>query len=132
MKTVETTYMRMVATLALTAVLFFVPTNADAATSVSVPANLQPRAKALCNRVPNLLMRVDNQMTRLPAGPDTVGSIAWVKEKAQQAQARNRKQAAQELNNRADVLTQKLALLPNQKAALQKVQDTCVSLGFTT
>src|SRR5882757_9664478 len=101
--------MRIFVTLAMAALLLAVPTNADAVTPMSVPANLQPRVKTLCARVPNLLARADTQMTRLPSGPTTVGTIAWVKARAQMAESKNRKQLADELNNRATVLTQKLA-----------------------
>jgi hypothetical protein len=116
----------------MAALLLAVPANAEAATAMSVPANLQPRVKTLCARVPNLIARTDAQMTRLPSGPTTVGSIAWVKARAQMAESRDRKQVANELNSRADVLTQKLALLPNQKAALQKVQEACKTLGYAS
>lgn len=113
-------------------ILLAVPSNAEAATAISVPANLQARAELMCARIPNLLARTDAQISRLPAGPETRGSIAWVKSRAQAASDRNRAQLATELNNRADVLTQKLALLPNQKAALQKAQQTCQDAGIAS
>jgi hypothetical protein len=113
---------------AVTLVLVVSPANVSA--QPVAPSALQGRVSVVCARVPNLLARADQLMQRLPAGPETPRSIAWVKAKAQAARARNRTQLAEQLDDRATVLTQKLALLPNQKAALQNVQQQCAAYGY--
>lgn len=99
-------------------------------TPTTIPPNLESRLKLACARIPNLITRTNNLMTRLPAGPDTAGSIAWVQAKAQQVGKRH-PELATALTNHVDVMTQKLAVLPNQLATLQKAQTQCQSLGYS-
>lgn len=101
----------------------------------SVTAGAEPsvnkhRLEVACARIPNLIARTDGQLQKLPAGPNTKGSIAWVQEKAQEAKSRHMPVVAQTLTNHATVLTQKLAGLPNQLATLKKVQVACADAGF--
>ena len=88
------------------------------------------RLQVACARIPNLITRTNNQLQKLPAGPDTKGSIAWVQAKAQAAKSNHMPVVAKTLTNHANLLTQKLAGLPNQLAVLKKAQTACTDAGY--
>ena len=118
--------MRLVAAIFVSLCVALVPsTVANAQTS-----GTKHRLQVACTRVPNLIARTNAQLQKLPAGPDTTGSIAYVQAKAQYAKSHHMPVVAQTLTNHANVLTQKLAGLPNQLATLKKAQSECAAAGF--
>ena len=85
----------------------------------------RPRVAAICARVPNAEIRTTNLITRLEAGADTQGSLAWLQSKVDQATAAGRTELATVLQNRLDFRTAKLEVLKKRTVELGKLSDWC-------
>lgn len=70
------------------------------------------QVQQLCDvRVPKLKAEVSKLITRIDGGPTVTGSTAWLKQKAQQAQANGHTARADILNGRAERRTGVLTIL---------------------
>lgn len=121
---------RTVATLI--GALLLLPAGSAAAqtpTPTEVAPELEARAEqrvdVLCARVPNLATRTQNLLDRLPGDADQRGSIAWVREQADRARKAGHEELATALDNRANLLAEKLETLPERQQLLTRVADRC-------
>ena len=85
-----------------------------------------------CNRVPNLIQRVDKAQARISGDADTKGSLAWLKAREAKASANGHKRVANRLDRRIERRTERLAKLPELKTQLSKANDECATLDLPT
>lgn len=85
----------------------------------------RPRVAALCARVPNAEIRTTNLITRLEADANTLGSLAWLQTKVDQATSAGRTELATKLQNRLEYRTAKLEVLQKRSVELGKLSDWC-------
>jgi hypothetical protein len=111
---------------------------ASAATPAAAPADitlpsggvLEHRVTGFCNRVPNLIKRVDQAQTRLSGDADTKGSLAWLKARQAKAEKNGRAQVVNRLDRRIERRTERLAKLPGWKKKLTAAQSECATLDL--
>lgn len=112
---------------AVAATIVATPAVASAAsTDNDVPARL----RLACARVPNLIIRTDNLTTRLEADASTMGSLAWLQARIDDATAAGRTQLVEVLQNRLAVRTAKLELLHQRSIALAHISELCTEHGL--
>ena len=90
------------------AIALAAPASADEPVALSRVAAENPR---ICERLQRLVTRSTNAVTRLEAGPDARGSIAWLAARAQAATAAGDNDLAQLYSDRAVRRTETVALL---------------------
>lgn len=108
--------------LALAAPLLFAPA---ASASTPTPEDLGPRLAAACARVPNAIIRTENLQERLAGDVDTRGSLLWLADLADRADARDRPELAEALRNRLDVRTEIAGTLEVRLERLQEATVAC-------
>jgi hypothetical protein len=103
-----------------------------ASSSVTLPEGgvLEQRVTHLCNRIPDLLERVDKASTRLAGDAQTKGSIAWLEAKQDQAQKSHHPKVANRLERVIERRTQRQAKLPELKQKLITAQGECATLDL--
>ena len=111
---------------ALTSALLLLPAGSAAAQEPSADGG---RSDVLCARVPNLTTRTQNLLDRLPGDADERGSIAWVRERADTAREAGHEQLATALDNRANLLAEKLDILPQRRELLASLADWYAQRG---
>ncbi|SEG70770.1 hypothetical protein SAMN04489712_109202 [Thermomonospora echinospora] len=114
----------LVLVLALTAV----PAAAD--TAEPSPAD-QQGAKWLCQRVDRAEQRLDKLIGVFSGGPQTRGSVAELRARADRMQERRPERAAR-LDKRADRREQRIGKLKQHRQGLAKAKQWCLSQGFPT
>ena len=103
-----------------------------ASASVTLPPGgaLEQRITSFCARVPDLLERVDKAQTRMNAGAETKGSLAWLKAKQAKAEGANHKRVVKRLGRKIDRRTERLAKLPQIKQKLTAAKAECATLDL--
>lgn len=91
---------------------------------------LRQRAAVACARIPNVVTRTENLQERLAGGEDTRGSIAWLEDRAEEAEARGRTDLAAALRTRLEVRTELADLLPLRLEALESARELCDEAGL--
>lgn len=119
---------RLLAALGLAGALALVATPAAAAETTPTPD--PAKAENVCARVPQVQQRVDNTLTRLKADSGTKGSIAWLRAQARQAEADGKDAAAAAYRRRADLRSDRIALLVERKADLAEAETWCTNEGY--
>lgn len=115
----------------LTSALLLLPAGAAAASaplpepSPPLESPAEQRIDVLCARVPNLVTRTQNLLDRLPGDADERGSIAWVRQRADRARDEGFADLATALDNRADLLAEKLDILPQRQELLTRATEWC-------
>lgn len=126
---------RTLATLATAGLVLLAPGTAvadgGATPAPTLPPEAHERLELACARVPNLQLRTERLLERLPADEDRRGSIAWVRARAERARAAGYEQLATLLDSRADVLDDKLDTLPAQQEWLDQAAGWCAQLDAT-
>lgn len=107
---------------ALTSALLLLPAGSAAAQE---PSPREERIDVLCARVPNLTTRTQNLLDRLPGDADQRGSIAWVRARADRAREAGADELAAVLDNRANLLAEKLDIMPEQQELLDRAAEWC-------
>jgi hypothetical protein len=79
---------RIVISAGLAALMILGATPALAA--IAQPEQRQERLDLACARVPTLTARVESVLARIQGDADTVGSIAWLENRAAEARANGR------------------------------------------
>lgn len=100
-------------------------------TATVLDANLHPRLERACLRIPNLELRTTNLEKRLDGDASTIGSLAWLQAKVDQAKAAHRDQLATVLENRLAVRKKTRQVLDQRQADLQRLQKRCGELGVS-
>lgn len=100
----------------------------DTATSAAPVATRQPR-RALCARVPKAIARTQALEKRLAADASTKGSLAWLKAKADAAQAAHQTELATSLERRLAFRKELAQFLPHRLELLQTAQKTVCAPG---
>jgi hypothetical protein len=88
------------------------------------------RAAVACARIPNVVTRTGNLQERLAGDEGTRGSLAWLADRAEEAEARGRADLAEALRTRLEVRTELADLLPLRLEALQSAQELCDGAGL--
>lgn len=115
----------------LTSAFLLLPAGGAAAQEPSpqptpeLESRAERRFDVLCARVPNLTTRTQNLLDRLPGDADERGSIAWVRQRADRAREADRDELASALDNRANLLAEKLDTLPARQELLSRLGDWC-------
>lgn len=102
--------------------------HAETTTTPANTSSLGPRIERACARIPNLQIRTDNLLERLNGSSTTVGSLAWLQDKIDEAQAAGRTQLVTVLQNRQKVRTATVPVLEKRKAELVRLADKCADL----
>jgi hypothetical protein len=103
-----------------------------ASTGVTLPEGgvLEQRVTKFCNRVPDLLERVDRAGTRISGDADTPGSLEWLKARKAKAEENNRERVVNRIERRIERRTERLAKLPELKEKLTKARSECATLDL--
>ncbi|MGF1646656.1 MAG: hypothetical protein ACFCVF_07040 [Kineosporiaceae bacterium] len=107
--------------------------TADAGTESEAGGNgelLRQRAELACARIPNVVTRTENLQERLAGDASTRGSLAWLEERAEQAEDRDRTELAEALRTRLEVRTELADLLPLRLEALVDAEVACDEAGL--
>jgi hypothetical protein len=83
------------------------------------------RLAIACARIPNVIVRTENLEERLNGDETTIGSLAWLEGRIQQAGERGRDELAEVLENRLEVRRELAELLPLRLEALADAQARC-------
>jgi hypothetical protein len=89
------------------------------------PEQRQERLDLACDRVPNLTARVENILARIQGDADTVGSIAWLENRAAEARANGRDGLAELIENRIAVKTERIDVLVIRLDNLAEAAAAC-------
>jgi hypothetical protein len=116
-------------------------TDADAASLVAQTAGLATPAttakgegdgaKALCRRAPRLEKRIERVLTRLNGPATEKGSIAYLQERVQDAQAKGDTAVATYLNDRLTFRKSLVGTLQQRETDLKSVQSWCTTNKVT-
>ena len=99
--------------------------SASTTTATSDPTLSEARIERACARVPAITERVDEHIARLSGDADTKGSLLWLQQKIDTANADGHEQKAAFLQNRLTVRTARLDLLKVRATALDELQVMC-------
>jgi hypothetical protein len=91
---------------------------------------LEQRVTKFCNRVPDLLERVDKASARISGDAETQGSLEWLKARKAQAEKNHRPRVVNRIERRIERRTERLAKLPDVKDRLTKAQGECATLDL--
>jgi hypothetical protein len=120
---------RIVISAGLAAVMILGATPALAATPALPetvgPEQRQERLDLACARVPNLTARVESILARIQGDADTVGSIAWLENRAAEARANGRDGLAELIENRIAVKTERIDVLVIRLDNLAEAAAAC-------
>jgi hypothetical protein len=120
---------RILISTGLTALMVLTATPAFAATAALANTvgseQRQERLDLACARVPNLTARVENVLARIQGDADTVGSIAWLENKAAEARENGREQLAGLIENRIAVRTERIDVLVIRLDNLAEAAAAC-------
>ncbi|HUP17163.1 MAG TPA: hypothetical protein VM848_14075 [Acidimicrobiia bacterium] len=114
---------RIVISTGLAALLVFSATPAMATTAT--PEQRQERLDRACARVPNLTARVESVLVRIQGDADTVGSIAWLENRADEARANGRDGLAELIENRIAFRTERIDVLVVRLDNLAEAAAAC-------
>ena len=89
------------------------------------PEQRQERLDRACARVPDLTARVESVVARIQGDADTVGSIAWLENKADEARANGRDGLAELIENRIAVRTERIDVLVVRLDNLAEAAAAC-------
>ena len=103
-----------------------------ATSSITLPDGgvLEHRVTTFCNRVPDLLKRVDKASERISGDADTKGSLEWLKARQARAESNDHDRVAARIERRIERRTKRLAALPDRKQNLADAQDECATLDL--
>jgi hypothetical protein len=125
---------KIIAVTGLMAVLVVGATPALATTTTNTATSstgdrerLNQRLDLACARVPNLTTRVENVLARLKGDANTVGSIAWLEVKGEQARQNGRGQLAELIENRIAVRTERIDVLEIRLDNLAEAAAACAA-----
>lgn len=107
----------------------FAAPAAAAEQPTSAEPDLGPRIERLCDRIPNLQVRTDNVIARLQGDAVTIGSLAWLQTKIDQAEAAGRTELVTLLTNRLAVRTDTVAVLQQRAQGLVELEAWCTEQG---
>ena len=120
---------RIVISMGLAALMVLGAAPAMAATPASpdtlAPEQRQERLDLACARVPNLTARVESVLARIRGDADTVGSIAWLENRAEEARASGRDGLAELIENRIAVRTERIDVLVIRLDNLAEAAAAC-------
>ncbi len=120
---------RIVISMGLAALLVLGATPAMATTpaspNTSGPEQRQERLDRACARVPGLATRVEGALARIQGDADTVGSIAWLENRASEARANGRDGLAGLIENRISVRTERIDVLVIRLDNLAEAAAAC-------
>lgn len=111
--------------LALSLTLLFGLAAPAMAQESSVP---RERLEYLCSRIPLVEARVRAVIAWINGDADTRGSIAWLQEKAREAEARGFTDLARRIQLRIEVLTERLDVLEARLERLAAWEARCDEL----
>jgi hypothetical protein len=102
--------------------------NAD----ITLPSGgvLAQRVTTYCNRVPDLIERADKAQTRISAGAETKGSLAWLKDKRNTAVSKKHPRVVHRLDKVIARRTARLQKLPTVEANLATAKTECAALDL--
>ena len=108
--------------------------QAAARTDITLPSGgvLEQRVTKFCGRVPKLIERAGKAETRLDAGADTKGSLAWLKAREAKATANHHPRVAKRIERRIERRTDRLKKLPDLKTRLASADKECATLDLPT
>lgn len=89
------------------------------------PEQRQERLDRACARVPDLTARVESVLARIQGDADTVGSLAWLENKADEARANGRDGLAELIENRIAVRTERIDVLVVRLDNLAEAAAAC-------
>jgi hypothetical protein len=114
--------------VALSVALVASPAMADPSTDPSTAE----RGQKVCARLPKIEARANKVLTRLQAGADTPGSVAYVKKRAEKARANGNTDLATALDSRAKARQDLITVLQKKKDGLPKAHEWCTAHGYAT
>jgi hypothetical protein len=91
---------------------------------------LRQRLAVACARIPNVVSRSENLQERLAGDASTRGSLAWLEDRAKEAEDLGRTELAQALRTRLEVRTELAELLPLRLEALADAEVACGEAGL--
>lgn len=103
------------------------PASASAASSATTPKGEGDGAKALCKRAPRLETRIQKALDRLNGPASEPGSLAYLQERVQDAQAKGDTAVATYLNDRLTFRKSLVGTLQQRETDLKNVQSWCQS-----
>jgi|1186.fasta_scaffold1164868_1 hypothetical protein len=103
-----------------------------ATSSITLPDGgvLEHRVTTFCNRVPDLLKRVDKASERISGDADTKGSLEWLKARKAKAESNHHPRVVKRIERRIERRTERLAKLPEVKQKLTQAQGECATLDL--
>ncbi len=114
-------------TLAATAVLATAaPASATAEPKVD-EERLAERLELACSRVDLATDRVGDRLERLTGDADTIGSVAWLESRLDQARENDREQLVERLELRLDVRRELTDVLRARSDALAEAAEFCAT-----
>ncbi len=105
--------------------------STGSATVAATDADLHPRLERACLRIPNLELRTTNLERRLDGDASTIGSLAWLQARIDQAKAANHPQLVTVLENRLAVRKATRKVLDARQTELEHLQKRCGELGVS-
>ncbi|MEX1124590.1 MAG: hypothetical protein WD895_02235 [Acidimicrobiia bacterium] len=114
---------RIAMAVGLITILLLSATPAMAASTES--DHRRQRLELACARVPNITIRVEKVLARINGDADTIGSIAWLETKADDARENGRDKLAEFIENRIAVRTERIDVLKNRLDNLAEAAAAC-------
>ncbi len=89
------------------------------------------RVQRLCQHLPDAVQRTQRRQRLLAAGADTRGSLAWLRDQADQAERAGHPEIARLLRDRLRVRQDLGTLLGDRMTALNDAQQVCATTATT-